>query len=182
MVLFISLVLVGIVVRLLQVHLHKVISRTSNESTVIVQLPRYYVWIGLVVTICTLALLILMIIFPNDTATIWVGILFGCFILLGISIIIATLVWKIYLTKGDDHFIYTTFFGRTHKIYYKNITHYKWGVSTTKLKVGKKSFFVETQAINSSIFLKELKRNKVPMSDEPTILMKMIAFFIKLKK
>lgn len=163
--LFLTFSIIGIVSSILT---NKIIKDNSNELVknlkeehIIIHLPNFYKWIGLSCSIFFLLLFVLMIIFPNDTAEIWVAVLFGIFILLGLSIIWATYFWEIHIYRNDEYFIYITSFGNKHKIYYFDIINYKNGENYIKLKTNHKLFFVDNKSANIEFLLAMLKKNNV---------------------
>ena len=166
---FITLLLtlgtIGIIVSIIT---NKIIKDNSTElienikkEHIMIHLPNIYKWIGMICSIFFLILLVLMMTFPNDTAEIWVGVLFGIFILLGLSIIWATYLWKIHIYRNDEYFIYVSSFGKKHKIYYFDIIDYKNGKNYIKLKTIQKSFFVDNKSANIEFLLAMLKKNNV---------------------
>lgn len=135
--------------------------KNLKEEHIIIHLPITYKWVGLICSISFFILFVLMITFPNDTAETWVGVLFGIFILLGLSIIWATCFWKIHIYRNDEYFIYVSLFGKKYKIYYLDIINYKNGENYIKLKTIRKSFFVDNKSSNIEFLLAMLKKNNV---------------------
>ena len=162
---FLIVAITGIVIRIL---INIIIKDNSNElinnlkeDHIIIHLPNIYKWIGLICSMLFLSLLILMIIFPNDTAEIWVGVLFSIFIILGVYMIFATYHWKIHIYRNDEYFIYVSSFGKKYKIYYFDIIDYKNGDNYIKIKTVRKSFYVDNKSTNIEFLLAMIKKNNV---------------------
>lgn len=135
--------------------------KSQNEEQVVVRLPKIYFWIGVAGVACFTTLVILMTVLPNNTPPAWVCAVFFMYVLLGGILIIDGSVWKIRIDRTADHLIYTSFVGRTHIIRYADITRFNAGVNTLTLRAGKKTFFIDMQAVNVQILLQMLRQNKV---------------------
>lgn len=131
-----------------------------NKSYIIVHSPKIYKWIGILGSVFFLFLFILYINTPDDEQVLGM-IVTSILFLLGISIIIIGLVWKIRIFKDQDYMIYTTFFSRTYKIPYSQIDYYKEGRNTLIFKFKKKKFFVDTYSANYDDLLKMFRKYRV---------------------
>ena len=148
---FLTPLIIGLVMGILKHQLNKSTQQVSKEPRVTVHLPRYYAFIGIVETLFFIAIPLGRLLLPEIVVggPFWAACLvFSPYIIMGLSITIATLVWKIQVTRDEDYFLYTTFFGRIYKIYYKDITYYKFGISTTLVRTVKKGFLLR---LNRSI-------------------------------
>lgn len=130
-----------------------------NEEYFLVKLPKVYFWVGVVCSIFFTSLLILMILFPNDTAAIWVGLVFIGFTALGLFLTASQIKSQINLYK--DYFIYTTVLGRKYNYKYTEIMKVKLTLNTLKIKTVNKTFYVDTHALGLEIVLKRFKENGI---------------------
>jgi hypothetical protein len=163
--LFLTFSIIGIAISILTNKIIKNISdelvKNLKEEHITIHLPNFYMWIGLSCSIFCLLLFVLMIVFPNDTADIWVAVLFGIYIFLGLYIVWATYFWKIHIYRNDEYFIYVTSFRSKHKIQYSDIIDYKNGENYIKLKTNQRLFFIDNKATNIEFLLAMLKKNNV---------------------
>jgi len=132
-----------------------------RKEHVLVHLPKAYIWVGIADIVCFSIFFIGMIAFPNGTEAIWVGVIFGIFILMGLVIVFVSLVWKIHIFRHESYFIYISGFGRVHKIQYADIVYYKDGNNTLIVKTKAKRFFMDNKATNFEYLLAMLTQNKV---------------------
>lgn len=137
----------------------KALAETLEKEHVVVHLPQAYRWIGVICSLLFVLSLLLMIAFPNDTAEIWVGIVFGIFIIMGVCLFWAASIWRIHIYRNDDFLIYISSFGGRHHVKYKDIDCYKNGASCIRLRANGKMFFVDSKATNVEALLEMLKRN-----------------------
>jgi len=164
-VLLLTYSIIGLVVNTLYTNISKtndneVLLNLKNEH-VTIHLPKLYKWVGLVCSIFSATLFLLMMLFPNDTAAIWVGIEFWIFILLGLYMFVTSFIWKINIFKEKDYFLYTNSFGIKYEIHYSDILFYKDGYNTLRIKTNKKMFFIDNKATNFEFLLAMLKKHKV---------------------
>lgn len=153
--------IIGLVVSTLYTSIYKtnvkeVLINLKNEH-VTIHLPKLYKWVGLVGSIFFATFLL----FPNDTAVLWVVIGFWIFILLGLYIFVSSLIWKINIFKERDYFLYTNSFGIKYEIHYSNILFYKDGYNTLRIKTNKKMCFIDNKATNIEFLFAMLKKHKV---------------------
>ncbi len=134
--------------------------KTENNQ-VIVTLPKIYILIGSIDILFFCICIFLSIYKSNGTATLWVWIIFGVFILLGVTIIWVTLIWKIHIFRNKNYFIYRTVFGKTMKVQYNECKEYTLKENTLVLKTNKKRLYIDMFAKNSDIFLLMLRHNNV---------------------
>ena len=66
-----------------------------NTPKMIVRQPSYVLFVGLLTTICCGGVIIMMILFPNDTATFGVYFVVGLFFLLGLWYVWMAIAWRV---------------------------------------------------------------------------------------
>lgn len=152
---------VGAIYTLIMQYNAKELLSSANKQDITVHLPGFFGWVGASDIIFSLAAIILMSIFPNDTCSIWVYVVFCMVVFLGILILLASLVWKIHIYKDLDYLVYITFFGRSYKILYSDITYFKPTNNTVFIKVNRKTFFVDRQATNIEILFEMFRKYRV---------------------
>lgn len=104
----------------------------------------------------------ILVLFPNESVTVFVYSFFGAFTLFCATVTIMMRLWKIEFDEGIDYFHYRSSYGIKHKIYYKDITEYKIGTSTVTLKTQKRTYYIEMFSLNIELFLKQIKIHHVP--------------------
>lgn len=137
----------------------------SEKNEAIVREPRFYKWVGVVVTIITVIMTFGDTFFPGISAvkTPFMEMLplsFPCF-LLGTYLISVGLFWKITVNENSNYFIYRSIFNRTYKIPYNDISYYKTGKQTMTFMYKKKFFVVDTNAVNYKFLLQMLIKKNV---------------------
>jgi len=135
--------------------------KNLKEEHIIIRLPNAYLWVGCLDISFFVTCFLLMILYPNDTATTWVWLLFCTFTLLGIIIVAETRIWRIQIFRHEAFFIYRTMFYKTYKIQYKGCEYYKFGTNTLTLKSHNKTFFIDNKATNFEFLLAMLTQYKV---------------------
>jgi len=160
-----SIVLTVIILCLLATKIEKdsdtLLIRSLDEEEITIHYSVVYRWVGIVCVSIFVCFIILMTIFPNDTAETWTYLVFGIFVLLGLYLILESYLWKIKVYKKEDYYDFTSSFGRKYRVFYAEITHYKVGNNFIKIKTNKKVFYVDTKALNLEYLLQMLKKNKV---------------------
>jgi len=84
--------------------------------------PRWQIWIGISSTLFFIGCMVVMWMFPNETATGWVWLGFSFFVVWSLAMTIGYSAVEIRL--NEDHLTYRTPFLRTHKILYNSIRTY----------------------------------------------------------
>ncbi|MDF2613803.1 MAG: hypothetical protein K0S71_1589 [Clostridia bacterium] len=135
----------------------KAVKSYSNDQFVM-RLPKTYKWIGAICALFFLSLFILMSIFPNDTAEIWVGVGFIAFMALGLSLIVAQVRGQ--LCIFSDFFIYKTVFGREYRYKFGEVKSVKLTQNTLTIKTHNKVFFVDAHALGVEVLLQKLDENQ----------------------
>lgn len=111
------------------------------ETETIIRLPKIYFWIGCVCVLLFTGIIILMAIFPNDTAEWWVYLIMTIFVLLGLCLITAHLNWSVVINEND--FVYRTFWRKTYQIEYTEITRIKSSENIITVQARNKTFFID---------------------------------------
>ena len=135
--------------------------KNRKEEHVTIHYPVVYRWVGIICTAFWLSFIILMTVFPNDTAEPWVYVGFGLFVLLGLYLILESYVWKISIDKKEDYFDFVSSFGRKYRVRYEDVVNYRIGNNFIRIKTKKKVFYIDTKAINLEYLPQMLKKNHV---------------------
>lgn len=138
--------------------------KNLNENYIIVYLPTVYRWVGITVIMGFSLFMALMIYLPSDISQgggIGSGLIFGAFILLGLSIVIATYTWRIYVIRDEEYFVLRTSIGRTYNIKYEDIVCYINLKNCIIIKIAKKNFIIDNNAINLNYFIGMLQKQRV---------------------
>lgn len=130
-----------------------------NGDLFVMRLPKIYGCIGAISSIFFIGLFILMILYPNDTAEIWVGAVFIGFSILSLSLVISYTKWRILIYK--DYILYITMFGRFYKYDYFQIKSAKLSQNFLKIKTADKVFFVDPHAIGLEVLLDRFRENSI---------------------
>ena len=133
-----------------------------NREGFVVHYPKFYFWAGVVCTAFFIIIFFVMLAYPNDTASFWVGATFVGFALLGVCLIVSSLVWKIQALKHEEHFVYTTWLGRTYKFRYGDIVDIKEGYNALLIKMSGsgpgKRLYIDNNAVNHDLFVALIKK------------------------
>lgn len=135
--------------------------KNRKEEHVTIHYPVVYRWVGIICTAFFSCFMILMTVFPNDTAEPWVYVGFGLFVLLGLYLILESYLWKIYIYKKDAYYDFVSSFGRKYRIRYEDVVNYRIGNNFIRIKTKKKVFYIDTKAINLEYLPQMLKKNHV---------------------
>ena len=136
--------------------------QNKNQRTAVVRLPQTFLWAGCAGAIFFFALMLIMTVVPNTTATPWVYGVFLFFFLLSLSIVAARLLWKIVFTQNDPVFLYRTFLGRTYQIDYSACISYKYAADMLILKTSQKTFYIDCSALHFERFRDTLTAHHIP--------------------
>ena len=127
-------------------------------------------WIGIIGAMVFLALIVLMTIFPNDTAALWVYIVFSAFILLGVYIAVYSVSWEVNVTGNEIRL--RALFKKTKTFTFDQIktvkvrTHPNYG-NQTKLVLysdTEKLMYVESHCIGYDLFLTRLQNEGIELT------------------
>ena len=148
--------------------------KNRNSDIVRLRMPKVYAYIALAGSLffgLCIAVMALEYYYPdllgfieftgNDEA--WVYIVFGMFLLLGMSLIFSWKRWYIEINKKEDYFLYRSFF-RTYKIYYSDLQSFREINTTYGFKIRSRVKNVEgsLDCINYETLKHMLIRHKVP--------------------
>lgn len=133
--------------------------RHYDKDLFIMRLPKIYGWIGAISSIFFISLFVLMILYPNDTAEIWVGAVFAGFLLLSLSLVISYAKWRILVYR--DYILYITMFGRFYKYDYSQIKSAKLSQSFFRIKTADREFFVDPHAIGLEVLLDRFREHSI---------------------
>lgn len=131
---------------------------TVCKSKKVIRYPKGYLIVGIIVLVFLMSMIILMSIFPNDTAKWWVYCVFIGFILLGIYLVLGGI--NFYLILESREFIYRDLFRRTHTIPYSSIVKYKFGRNNLTLYTKKKRIFFDNSLPEYDELVKRLPCNR----------------------
>ncbi len=135
--------------------------RNYEEGLFMVRLPKIYGWLGIISLLFFTSLLVLMILYPNDTAEAWVGAVFICFSLLSLSLVLSYAKWRILVY--EDYILYITMFGRLYKYDYSRIKSAKLSQNFFTIKTENKTFFVDPHAIGLEILMNRFRKHQIPI-------------------
>lgn len=154
-------IVLGILLSYIDKSNDKAMIKNSTKEHIIIRLPKAYMWVGCLDISFFSTCLVLMACFPNDTATLWVWMLFCLFVLFGVAILSVTMIWKIEIFRQETYFLLRTYTFRTRKIQYCDCMSFKLGANSLVLKTCKKTFHIDYKAINFEFLLAMLIQNKV---------------------
>lgn len=158
--LYVLIVIIVIFIYLINKKEKKKNVKNIEEDFSIVRYPRIYAWIGFSGTLFFLSLLILMFIYPNDTAEVWVGVIFLAFIILGLYMILSYINWKVEVYKNFA--IYRTIFGQEYKFKYSEIKDVKLTkYYSMKIKTNRRTYTVDLTITGIEVILEKLIENDV---------------------
>lgn len=141
---------------------NKEIIKNLQQEHIVVRLPRMYLWVGCLDILIFGTFIFLMILFPNETAAIWVWVGFSLFVFVGIIIVAKTLIWKIDVFRSENYFLCRTLFCKTYKILYHNCVSYSLRENTLVLNTRERKFRIDTHAMNLEFLLLMLTQYEIP--------------------
>lgn len=154
----ITAIIIGVVYSIAKKENKKAIQNSSDDFMKM-RLPKIYIGVGVICSLFFAALFVLMTLFPNDTAEIWVGIVFIGFMLLGLLIIFASIKWKVEIYK--DYMIYFSILGRKYEFKYSEIKEVRLTQNSLKIKTDRKKFSIDAHAIGIDVILKRFNENNI---------------------
>lgn len=144
----------------------KQILENLNKEHIVIRLPQAYLLLGCIDIIFFVACTVLMVWFPNNTATEWVWMTFVLFIILGITLIIIRQIWKIDVFKSENYFLYRSVFFRKYRILYCDCISYELKTHSLVLKTRGRVFHIDGSATDIEFLLAMLTRHKVKSISE----------------
>ena len=149
-------------------HLIKKGSKLSDKKNyldyVVMELPKDYRSIGFICMFTFTLFIVLMICLPSSMSKggdIYTGLGFGCFVLLGFSIVLMTYTWRIYVYHHQNYFIFRTFFGRRHMIKYENVISVSFKNSHFIVHTTTKNISIGYEVSNWDKLLLKIRKYKV---------------------
>ena len=131
-----------------------------SKNHVVLKLPTMYLWVGCIDVSVFTAFIFLMYYYPNDTAALWIYVVFGLFELLGIFLVVATLLWRIDVFRDKNFFVYRTSFGKKHTIKYDDCVSRKFKTNAVVLKTYNKTIYIDMNAKNFEFLLAMIDINQ----------------------
>jgi len=141
---------------------NKKVEKSMDENNFVLREPKIYLWIGIICTVFFCGLIVLMCIFPNDTAEWWTYLVFALFGILGIYIIFYCVRWK--LEIEGNQIIYTPFIGKKRSFIFSDIKKIKLKNGQKIIAYGdnnKKLFAVEFTSNGFNILVSRLKKERI---------------------
>jgi hypothetical protein len=165
----IAFALIGLVIgrvqgRIIDDQFNGLIANQKSEH-IIVRLPKLYKWVGVAEVGLFAGFIAVGVYSGNDTFVSWVAALFCVAILMGAAIIWVQHIWRVDIYRSEDYFLYVTSFGIKHKIKFSEIDYYIDGVNYVKLKLPRKTYWIDNKAQNVgflTLMLHERKVKKMP--------------------
>ena len=136
----------------------------SNRSKKKVQKPWSSLGLGMLNTLVCGGIIILMILFPNDSATWWVYLILGLFLLIGLWNLCTTVTWEV---KIQNNYIqFRNSLGRTQNISFKDVEKIKVflkvmvkrdGIQIKDILSEKKTFYDSVERIKMGSYLEQTR-------------------------
>ena len=126
----------------------------QHASTGLIRLPKLYLWVGILCSLFFAALAVLSWAVPNGTGSWWTTLVFAAFTLLGLSIVVAYVNWRIELY--GVYFVYRTFFGQQYEHVFSDIIRVSATENTIRVYTEKKCFYVDLHAVGIQSFLEKI--------------------------
>lgn len=139
----------------------KEVEKNLTKEHIVIRLPKAYMWVGCLDISVFAAFICVMTFFPNDTAEVWVKVLFGAFILLGAVLVLATLIWRIDIFRSESYFIYRASPFKSNKIQYSDCVSYKFVPNTLVLKTKEKTLQIDSHSTNLEFMLAMLTQHEI---------------------
>jgi hypothetical protein len=135
--------------------------KNMNENHFAVRQSKTVLWIGIICTVFFCALIVLMIMFPNDTAEWWVFLVFSLAAVWGLCIILYCVAWE--LRVEDNQITYSPFIGKKKSFPIDFITKIKFnGQQIKAYAANKKLFTVDSSCRGYNILVFRLKNEQIP--------------------
>jgi len=141
---------------------NKKAEKSMDENNFVIREPKIYLWIGIICAFFFCGLIVLMYIFPNDTAEWWTYLVFALFGMLGFYIIFYCVRWK--LEIEGNRIIYTPFIGKKRLFTFDDIKKVKLKNGQKIIAYGdnnKKLFAVEFTSKGFNILVPRLKKERI---------------------
>ncbi|MPN08497.1 hypothetical protein SDC9_155779 [bioreactor metagenome] len=150
----------GITIALIIVAVNAIMMIANNEKVkyekgTAIRLPKTFFVIGCIVTVAIIALTIVIKIYSSEPNDWWVYLCMFLFSLMGVYLIVYYFNW--YIAVEKDYFIYRTFWRKTYKIPYENVSELKISGDAIKIKMDNKKFSIDPHAIGIDEFIEKIK-------------------------
>jgi hypothetical protein len=135
--------------------------KTMDKSNFAVRQSKIFLWIGIICTVFFFALLMLMTMFPNDTAEWPVYLIFSLFAFLGLCLTFYCFKWK--LEVEGNQIIFSPVTGGKTSFGIDHITKVKFsnGQKITAYNENKKLFSVESNCRGFNVLVSRLRNEQI---------------------
>ena len=160
-----ALIIVLVRILLIMIEERSIIKSTENakKEHVVIHLPKAFFWIGFIEFAFFICFMVFGTTFPNvfKNINIWYYLIFSCFSLLGLLLVLATKVWKIDVYENEDYFIYRSFLGNRYTVYYNDCLNYIDGNNAFILNTKLKKFYIDSFSENLELLIYQLNIHHV---------------------
>lgn len=139
--------------------------KNMDSNNFVIRQSKIIMWLGIVCIIFFGACLVLMSLFPNDTAVLWVYLVFIMFIIFGALLALFSIYWEIRVTGNEIRFSSIFSRGKTftfadiHRVKLKNPTSpYQYIIIYSRTK---RLLRVESTSIGYNILVDRLKQEQI---------------------
>lgn len=139
----------------------KEILKNLTKEHLVIRLPKAYLWVGCLDISFFVTCIFLMTWFPNETAPVWVWILFVLFVFIGIAIVLETQIWKIEIFRNENYFLYRTLPCKMYRTLYSDCVSYRFEANTLVLRTKERTFHIDTHTTNFEFLLAMLTQHKI---------------------
>jgi hypothetical protein len=139
--------------------------KNMDEKYFLVRQSKVVLWIGIICALFFFSLIILMTIFPNDTAEWWIYPVFIVCSISGILMALYCIKWEIKIE--NDEIMYTPFFGKKKTFSIGSIKKIKSknGQQIKAYDEKGKLFSVESNCRGYNVLISRLKNEQIPFED-----------------
>jgi hypothetical protein len=139
--------------------------KDMNDKCFSVRQSKIVLWVGIVCALFCFSLIILMTIFPNDSASWWVYLIFISFSSLGISMVLYCIKWELKIEY--DQLTYTTFLGKKKTFSMASIQKIKLKSGPQIIAYGEKGklFSADFNCRGYNVLISRLRSEQIPFED-----------------
>ena len=137
-----------------------------DENHFVIRQPRVFLWIGVICVLFFCALIVLMVVFSNETTVWWVYLGFSFFVALGLFLMIYCITWE--LRIDDNQIEYCSFVGMKKVFTFQNVTRVELksmqnGMQQIKAYDGKEKLFAtDSNCRGYNVLISRLKKEQIP--------------------
>ena len=145
---------------------NKISEKIMDENKFVLRQPKIFFWIGIICTIFFCALIVLMSIFPNDSAEWWIYLVFSLFVILGFFLIFYCVRWE--LKIEGNQIIFKPFIGKKNLFTIDNIKKVKFKNGQKIIAFNdnnNKLFSVEYTCNGFNVLVSRLKKEQVSFEE-----------------